>query len=46
MRTNLKQFNKYMIEKLHYKEIYLLVKQDLLRFTDSLFIGKEENAHF
>ena len=34
-----RQFKKYMTEELHYKEIYLLVKQDLLRFTDSLFIG-------
>jgi len=34
-----RQFKKYMTEKLHYKEIYLLAKQDLLRFTDSLFIG-------
>ena len=31
-----------MDEKLHYKEIYLLVKQDLLRFTNSLFIGVTE----
>ena len=36
-----KQFKKYMNEELHYKEIYLLVKQDLLRFSDSLFIGVE-----
>ena len=35
-----KQINKYMINKLHYKEIYLLTKQDLLKFADSLMIGE------
>jgi phage regulator Rha-like protein len=33
-----KQIERYMIRDLHYKEIYLLVKQDLLRFADSLMI--------
>jgi hypothetical protein len=33
-----RQFKKYMQEKLHYKEIYVLVKQDLEKFADSLHL--------
>lgn len=33
-----RQIEKYMIEKLHYKEIYSLVKQDIEKFADSLNI--------
>ena len=36
-----RQFKNYMTEKLHYKEIYLLAKQDLLRFASSLMIEVE-----
>ena len=32
----------YMKQDLHYKEIYLLVKQDILNFAKSAFIGAEK----
>jgi phage regulator Rha-like protein len=34
-----KKIRKYMDEKLHYKEIYLLVKQDLENFANSLYLN-------
>ena len=33
-----RKIKKYMLEKLHYKEIYLLVKQDIEKFADSLYL--------
>ena len=30
---------KYMSEKLHYKEIYILVKQDIENFAKTLMLG-------
>ena len=33
-----RQFKKYMNDGLHYKEIYLLVKQDLEKFAKSLYL--------
>ncbi len=36
-----RQIEKYMEENLHYKEIYILVKQDLERYSSSLLIGKK-----
>lgn len=34
------RIDNYMKENLHYKEIYILVKQDIEKFANSLFIGK------
>ena len=33
-----RSIKKYMEEKLHYKEIYILVKQDIEKFANSLFL--------
>ena len=34
-----RSIKKYMEENLHYKEIYILVKQDIEKFADSLFLN-------
>ena len=34
-----RSIEKYMKEKLHYKEIYILVKQDIEKFSDSLLLN-------
>ena len=34
-----RSIEKYMKEKLHYKEIYILVKQDIEKFANSLFLS-------
>lgn len=34
-----RSIKKYMEENLHYKEIYILVKQDIEKFADSLFLS-------
>lgn len=36
-----KQLNKYMLENLHYKEIYILVKQDIENFSKVLYLKQD-----
>jgi Rha family phage regulatory protein len=36
-----KQLNKYMLENLHYKEIYILIKQDIENFSKVLYLKQD-----